>query len=57
MRGEGGDAAMCGSKELIAAIGVLFVITGSWFITPGFGLMVIGMIILMSCTYFGSEGN
>ena len=48
---------MIDARELFAVFGVILVMVGGWLIAPGFGLMVIGLIILGLCTYLGAEGN
>jgi hypothetical protein len=42
-------------REILAVCGFIFIVVGSWLITPGFGVLTIGIGILGLCTYLGSE--
>lgn len=44
-------------SELIAFIGVVCIMVGGWMISPGFGVMTIGIVMLFACAYFGAEGS
>jgi len=48
---------MMDARELIAAFGVICIMIGSWLVSPGFGLICVGFVILGYCTHLGAEGK
>jgi len=48
---------MIHAKEVVAVFGICFILVGSWMITPGLGMIVVGICILSGCTFLGAEGN
>lgn len=39
--------------EIIAFIGVACVIFGGWMVSPGVGIMTVGIVLLFASAYFG----
>lgn len=48
---------MIDALEVVAIIAIGCIISGSWIVSTGVGLMVTGIIMLGVCAYFGSEGG